>query len=119
MDAETQSAVAALNDLTRTLAEAETKMAAAAELRLVPTPQFLILKLLHYRYKFVKNLPENESGKIVVNQSTKFNNLGIQNCIVILHYTFVQDVFLVGRGVRSAAKHDFPHQKDILDKAIA
>lgn len=39
VDAETQSAVAALNDLTRTLAEAETKMAAEAELRLVTTPQ--------------------------------------------------------------------------------
>ena len=35
VDAETQSAVAALNDLTRSLAEAETKMTAAEQLRLV------------------------------------------------------------------------------------
>ena len=72
VDAETQSAVAALNDLTRNLAEAETKMAAAAELRLVATPHFLISKLSQCAYKFVKNSLENETGKSTETQSTKF-----------------------------------------------
>ena len=77
VDAETQSAVAALNDLTRSLAEAETKMAAAAELRLVASPHFLMLKLSQCAYKFVKNSLENETGKSTENTKYKIQNINL------------------------------------------
>ena len=37
---------------------------------------------------------------------------------VILHYTFVQDVFLVGEIVLRCATHSSPHQKDVFHKGV-